>query len=91
MSPKAIADPTEIERFAKELKQFNGQLNELSHRLTGQLHNLNSSWQDQEFQKFAEQFEQTMRGIQNFVRASDAFVPMLQGKAKILEEYLRRR
>lgn len=90
MSPKAIADPEEIERFAKELKAFNAQLGDLSRRLNGQMHNLNSTWQDQEFQKFAQQFEQTMRGIQNFVRASDTFIPMLQKKAQALRQYLQR-
>lgn len=90
MSPKAIADPEEILRFANELKQFNAQLSELSQRLNGQLRNLNSSWQDQEFHKFAEQFEQTMRGIQNFIRASDAHVPLLQKKAQALKQYLQR-
>lgn len=90
MSPRAIADPEEIERFSRELKAFNAQLGELSQRLNGQLHSLNSTWQDQEFQKFAQQFEQTMRGIQNFVRASDAYVPMLQKKAQALRQYLQR-
>jgi uncharacterized protein YukE len=91
MSPKAIADPEDIERFAGELRQFNAQMRELSQRMNGRLQQLNSSWQDQEFQKFAQQFEQTMKGIHNFTNACDAFVPGLQKKAQFLREYLNRR
>ena len=88
MSPQAIADPEEIERFAKELKQFNGELQSISQRLHGQFHQLGSSWRDQEFQKFAQQFEQTSKVIQSYLRSSDAQIPMLLKKAHTLREYL---
>jgi uncharacterized protein YukE len=88
MSPQAIADPEEIERFAKELNQFNVGLHDISRRLTGQLSQLSSSWRDQEFMKFEQQFNQTMRNIQSFLRVSEPQVPLLIKKAKILRDYL---
>lgn len=91
MSPRAIADPDDIERFAGELRQFNAQLREMSQRMNGRLSALNSSWQDQEFQKFSQQFLQTMQGIRKFADSCDAYVPALQKKAQILREYLNNR
>ena len=37
MATQAIASPEELERFARELKQFNQQLQESSSRLSGQV------------------------------------------------------
>jgi hypothetical protein len=36
MSPQAIANPEDLERFARDLKQFNAQLRESMARLNGQ-------------------------------------------------------
>ena len=57
MSPQAIASPEELERFARELKQFNAQLADSMSRLQGKFANLGETWRDQEHQKFAQEFE----------------------------------
>jgi WXG100 family type VII secretion target len=88
MSPQAVADPEEIERFAKNLKQFNEELESLTQRLNGQFSQLSSSWRDQEFQKFEQQFTQTMRTIHSFVRISNEQIPSLHKKAGALRQYL---
>ena len=89
--PQAIASPEELERFARELKQFNQQLGESSKRLQGQFGNLGDTWRDQEHQKFAKEFDQTMRVLHQFMRSADQQIPFLQRKAQKLREYLNQR
>ncbi len=91
MSPQAIASPEEIERFARELKQFNQQLRESMSRLQGQFNGLGDTWRDQEQKKFAQEFEQTMRVLNQFQRSSDQQIPFLLRKAQRLRDYLNQR
>ena len=88
---KAIADPDALEHFARELKQFNNQLQDNMRRLQGQFSRLGETWRDQEHQKFAREFEQTMRVLIQFQRASEQQIPLLMRKAQKLREYLNQR
>ncbi len=89
--PKAIADPDDLERFARELKQFNSRLQDSMRRLQAQFNRLGETWRDQEHQKFAREFEQTMRALYQFQRASEQQIPLLLRKAQKLREYLNQR
>lgn len=89
--PQAIADPEDIERFVAELKRFNNQLAENMRRLQAQFSRLGETWRDQEHQKFAREFEQTMRVLYQFQRASEQHIPLLLRKAQKLREYLNQR
>lgn len=80
--PQAIVQPEELERFASGLKQFNLQLRDSTQRLQGQFHQLGDTWRDQEQQKFAREFEQTMRVLQHFMQTSDEQIPFLLRKAR---------
>lgn len=91
MATQAIASPEELERFARELKQFTQQLQESSSRLSGHFAQLGDTWRDQEHQKFAQEFQQTMRVLQQFSRSADQQIPFLQRKAQRLREYLNQR
>ncbi len=88
---KAIADPAELRRFAQDLKRFNTeletQLGALHSRLTG----LGQTWRDQEHNKFAEEFEHTIKVLGRFVESSNQHIPFLMRKAERLEDYLRQR
>lgn len=86
--PKAIADPEDLERFARELKQFNGHLLESMRRLQAQFNRLGETWRDQEHEKFAREFDQAMRALYQFQRASERQIPLLLRKAQKLREYL---
>jgi uncharacterized protein YukE len=88
MSPRAIADPEDLERFAYELKLFNGQLSDSITRLQGQFARLGETWRDQEHQKFAQEFEQTMRMLHQFMRTADQHIPFLLRKAQRIRDYL---
>jgi uncharacterized protein YukE len=89
--PQAIVDPDELRRFAQNLKQFNTELRDRMAALHGQLINLGDSWRDQEHEKFAEEFEQTLRVIETFVETADLHIPFLLRKAERIEEYLQQR
>jgi len=91
MSQQAIASPEELERFARELKQFNAQLRDSMGRLHGQFNGLGETWRDQEHQKFAQEFQQTVRVLHQFMRSADQQVPFLQKKAQRLRDYLAQR
>jgi uncharacterized protein YukE len=91
MSPQAIADPEELERFAQELKQFNTQLGDSMRRLNGRFSRLSDTWRDQEHHKFAQEYEQTMRVLAQFMRTADQHIPFLQRKAARIRDYLSQR
>ncbi len=89
--PQAIASPDDLERFARELKQFNTQLRDSMARLNGQFANLGDTWRDQEHQKFAQEYEQTMRVLVRFNQIADQQIPFLLKKAQRIRDYLAQR
>ena len=89
--PQAIVNPEELERFAQSLRQFNAQLGDSMSRLEGQFASLGDTWRDQEQAKFAQEFQQTMRVLRNFMRAADAQIPFLLRKAQRARDYLNQR
>ena len=89
--PQAIVSPDELERFAKNLKQFNAELGGSMSRLEGQFASLGDTWRDQEQAKFAQEFQQTMHVLRNFIRTADAHIPFLLRKAQRAREYLNQR
>jgi uncharacterized protein YukE len=91
MSRQAIASPEELERFASELRTFDTQLLQSMSRLQGQFHRLGDTWRDQEHQKFAREFEQTMRVLHQFIQVAEEHHPFLIRKAQRLREYLAQR
>lgn len=91
MSPQVDASPDEIERFALDLKQFNALLSDSTSRLQGQFASLGETWRDQEHQKFAQEFEQTMRVLHHFMRAADQQIPFLRRKAEQLRRFIQQR
>ena len=89
--PQAIVNPEDLERFAQNLRQFNGQLRDSMARLEGQFHSLGDTWRDQEQAKFAQEFQQTMRVLHHFMRAADEQIPFLMRKAQKARDYLNQR
>ena len=88
MSSRAVASPEDLEQFARELKQFNAQLTISMSQLQSRFNRLGDTWRDQEQQKFAREFEQTMRVLHHFVNAADEQAPFLIRKAQHLRAYL---
>ena len=88
---KAIVDPAELRRFAHDLKRFNEQLGNQMSVLHGRLVGLGQTWRDQEHNKFAEEFENTLKVLTRFVESSNKHIPFLMRKADRVEEYLQQR
>jgi WXG100 family type VII secretion target len=89
--PQAIVDPEELRRFAQNLRKFSGEMQDRITSLSAQLVGLERTWRDQEQKKFAEEFQQHMKGISRFVEVIDRHIPYLLRKAEIIEEYLQQR
>jgi WXG100 family type VII secretion target len=88
---KASVDPAELRRFAADLNRFNTELQGLVAGLHGKMRALEQTWRDQEQRKFAEAFEQTAKGLGNFLEASHQHVQFLGKKASLIEDYLKQR
>ena len=84
-------DPEEVRRFAKELKRFNEDVQVKASSLQARFAALGSSWQDQEHEKFAEEFVLTMKVLKKFTEISEKHTPYLLRKAQRIEEYLDQR
>ena len=88
---QAIMDPEQVRRFAEELKRFNSDLQDKVVSLQARFAALGDTWQDQEHEKFAEEFKQTMKALKKFVESSREHAPFLLRKAQRIEEYLNQR
>jgi uncharacterized protein YukE len=88
---QAIMDPEEVRRFASELKRFNDDVQLRAGALQARFAALGATWQDQEAEKFAEEFTTTMKVLRKFVEISDKHTPYLLRKAQRIEDYLRQR
>jgi uncharacterized protein YukE len=85
---QAIMDPEAVRRFAEELKKFNVDLQNRMASLQARFAALGDTWQDQEHQKFSEEFKQTLKALKKFVEVSNQHAPYLLRKAQRIEEYL---
>ena len=84
-------DPEEVRRFAIELKRFNDDVQGKAQSLQARFAALGSTWQDQEAEKFSEEFLVTMKVLKKFVEVSEKHTPYLLRKAQRIEEYLNQR
>ena len=88
---QAIMDPEEVRRFAKELKRFNDDVQIKASALQARFAAFSGTWQDQEHEKFGEEFLTTMKVIKKFVEVSEKHTPFLLRKAQRIEDYLQQR
>lgn len=88
---QAIVDPEELRRFAAELKRFNEELRDRSASLMARFTSLGETWQDQEQEKFATEFVQTMKGLKRFNEVAERHAPYLLRKADRIQQYLDQR
>ena len=88
---QAIMDPEEVRRFASELKRFNDDLQNKASSLQARFSALGATWQDQDQEKFAEEFISTMKVLKKFIEVSEKHTPYLLRKAQRIEQYLDQR
>ncbi|MDG2093865.1 MAG: WXG100 family type VII secretion target [Phycisphaerales bacterium] len=85
---KAIIDPEELKRFARDLGRFREELDKGMNLINARMNALGQTWRDQEHHKFQQEFEQTLRAITRFSKATEDHVPYLMRKAEKAQEYL---
>ena len=85
---QAIMDPEKVRRFADELNRFNTDLENRLVLLQARFSALGDTWQDQEHEKFADEFRLAMKALKKFVELSKEHTPYLLRKAQRIEEYL---
>jgi uncharacterized protein YukE len=88
---RAIVDPEELRRFAHNLQHFTNELRHQIAVLQGQFAGLGDTWRDQEHEKFAQEFVETMQVVSAFLASAGQHVPFLLRKAERIEEYLQQR
>ena len=88
---QAIMDPEKVRRFAEELQRFNSDLENRLVMLQSRFGALGDTWQDQEHEKFADEFKQAMKALKRFIDLSKEHTPYLLRKAQRIEEYLNQR
>ena len=88
---QAIMDPEEVRRFASELKRFNEDIQNKASSLQARFSALGTTWQDQDHEKFAEEFVTTMKVLRKFMEVSEKHTPYLLRKAQRIEQYLDQR
>ncbi len=84
-------DPEEVRRFASELKRFNDDVQMKAASLQARFAALGTTWQDQDHEKFAEEFVTTMKVLRKFMEISEKHTPYLLRKAQRIEQYLDQR
>ena len=84
-------EPEKVRQFAEELQRFNSELENRLTMLHARFAALGDTWQDQEHEKFSEEFKQTMKALKKFVELSREHAPFLLRKAQRIEEYLNQR
>ena len=84
-------DPEEVRRFAKELKRFNEDVQARAAALQARFAAVGGTWQDQEHEKFAEEFVNTMKVLKKFIETAEKHTPFLLKKAQRIEDYLDQR
>ena len=85
---RAAVDPEELRRFAFDLKRFNTEMQSQIVSVQRRFVKLGETWQDQEHQKFADDFEKIIGAMAKFVDATDKHIPFLLRKAQKIQEYL---
>lgn len=88
---QAIIDTEKVRRFADKLQRFNSDLENRVILLQARFGALSDTWQDQEHEKFAEEFRVAMKALKRFVELSKEHTPFLLRKAQRIEEYLHQR
>jgi uncharacterized protein YukE len=88
---QAIMDPEKVRRFAEELQRFNTEIENRMVLLHARFMALGDTWQDQEHEKFSEEFKQALKALKKFTELSKEHTPYLLRKAQRIEEYLNQR
>ncbi len=80
-------DPEKLRAFARVLKDFSQHAETSFASLNGQLGRLQSTWRDQEFEKFAAHVRKTQGRLKAFATETAKTIPALERDAEIIDAY----
>ena len=81
-------NPKEMRRFSKALHQFASQLETEVRRIDGHSREVGQYWNDNEYRKFIQEWEQTFIVLKRFLRDAPKYENHVNKKAADLEAYL---
>jgi len=84
------ATPEEIRNFRGSLLGYNERLKDQTISLKANFDELSQTWQDNQQQKFATEFETLEKLIQSFLMNSEEFIEYLEKKSIKIDTYLER-
>lgn len=82
-------NPQEMRKFAAALRRFTQQLETEVKRIDAQTRSVGQTWNDNEYHKFMQDWEQMLSGIKRFVNEAPRYERHVTKKAADLEAYLR--
>ena len=83
-------DPAEMRRFAASLKQFAADLDASTKRIDHASKAVGSSWNDNEYRKFMQEWQRTLQSLRRFISETPKYEKYVIRKAQVLEEYSHR-
>ena len=86
---QVYVDPDELERFLNRLIRFSREIGEATQRLRGAMGRLQSTWRDQEFEKFAEAYRRTEQELQTLIREIEAVQPHIRTDIEFIRAYIQ--
>lgn len=86
--PGVNADPERIESFARDLAKFNARMSEEMKHLNGQFRALGDFWRDDQFRRYGEEYDASVRALQRFLTLSEQQIPALRKRARHLRDFL---
>jgi len=89
MAAQVYVDPDELERFLNRLVRFSREIGEATQRLRGAIGRLQSTWRDQEFEKFAEAYRRTEQELQILIREVETVQPHLRNDIDFIRAYIQ--
>lgn len=79
----------ELEQFARNLFQFAKSVEEIQQALRAGLANLSSTWRDQEYERFRDEFLKTERVINELLTEIRSVHPHLMEDVQFIRQYLQ--
>jgi len=79
-------DIAELERFIGQLVQYNRDLENDTYHIHGQFQELGSTWRDEAYEKFSEDWMSTFSTINKYLDSCTGYVRTLRVKAQKLRD-----
>lgn len=86
--PQAVADPDELERFARALQHFVDSLNDAAGSLNRAFASLGDTWQDEKRAQFEDEYYALLQQLKQFDANASEQIPYLGALAARLRDYL---